>query len=64
MSKKIRLIRTIILEYTPIPEHYPECITIEEMAKIDIEGAIDDPQLTFEDNENTIKDEVKYEIVE
>lgn len=31
----IRLIRTMVLEYTPIPEHYPAGLTIKEMAEID-----------------------------
>lgn len=30
MEKKIRLIRTMIVEYTPNPEWYPEGFTIDK----------------------------------
>jgi len=62
--KKIRLIRTIIIEYVPNVEHYPGCTTIEQMAEVDLQGANDDPELTFGDNPGLVIDEIKYEIVE
>lgn len=60
MTKKIRLIRTTIKEYTPYPEYYPEGCSIEEMAKIDAEQ--EDREFTFEDD--IVSDEVKWEIIE
>lgn len=57
--KAIRLIRTMVIEYTPDPNYYPEGATIEEMAEID--ARTDDLDLLFED---CISDEVKYEIID
>jgi len=57
--KKVRLIRTTIVEYTPDPVFYPEGSTIEQMAEIDIQS--DDREMLFEDS---ISDKIKYEIFE
>jgi len=57
--KKIRLIRTQIIEYVPNPEHYPEGSSIEDMARIDAEN--DDVDLTFAECDNEV---VTYEIIE
>ncbi|MGM7720557.1 hypothetical protein [Metabacillus sp. Hm71] len=35
MTKKIRITRTMVIEYEPDPNYYPEGSTIEEMAQID-----------------------------
>jgi len=45
MSKKIRLIRTMIVEYEPDLNNYIGCNTIEEMAQLD--AGIDDRELLF-----------------
>ena len=57
--KKIRLIRTTIIEYYPESEWYPTGSTIEQMAEIDIDS--EDREGLF-DRECT--DEVRYEIIE
>ena len=61
MTKKIRLIRTMVVEYVPNPEWYPEGFTIEQMAELD--ANVDDRELMFS-GDDLIKDEVKWEIVE
>jgi hypothetical protein len=61
MAKKIRLIRTMVVEYTPDPEWYPEGFTIEQMAELDANA--DDRELTFS-GDHLIKDEVRWEIIE
>jgi hypothetical protein len=57
--KKIRLIRTTIIEYIPDPDYYDEGITIEQMAEVDINS--DDRDALFE---RECTDEVRYEIFE
>ena len=57
--KKIRLIRTTIVEYVPEPSYYPEGSTIKQMAEIDMQQ--DDRELTFDNN---ISDEIRYEIID
>lgn len=56
MAKKIRMVRTMVMEYTPDPEHYPEGMTIEEMAQLDTEtddwealfdGVLESDEITF-----------------
>jgi hypothetical protein len=59
MNKKIRLIRTMIVEYEPDLNNYIGCKTIEEMAQLD--ASIDDRELLFED---CVSDEVKWEIID
>lgn len=56
--KKIRLIRTMIVEYVPQAENYPEGFTIEQMAELDSQA--DDRELTFD---KCVSDEVSYEIL-
>lgn len=58
MSKKIRLIRTMVIEYKPVKEHYPGCETIEDMAVLDANA--DDRDLLFD---CCVKDEVKWVII-
>lgn len=58
MTKKIRLIRTMVTEYVPNPECYDKGMTIEEMAQSDAEQ--DDLETIFSEIE---KDEVKWEII-
>ncbi|TCK01382.1 UNVERIFIED_ORG: hypothetical protein BDK47_11673 [Anoxybacillus amylolyticus] len=60
MTKKIRLIRTMVVEYVPDERWYPEKFTIEQMAQLD---ATSDRELMFS-GDRLIKDEVKWEIVE
>lgn len=59
MTKKIRLIRTMVTEYVPNPECYDKGMTIEEMAQSDAEQ--DDLETIFSAVE---KDEVKWEIID
>ena len=59
MTKKIRLIRTMIIEYEPNPDYYDEGTTIEQMAQID--ATLDDRELLFD---NCVSDEVKWEIID
>lgn len=48
---KIKLKIVCEVEYELQPSYYPDGSTLEQMLKIDLEGAIDDPFLTM-DNEN------------
>ena len=57
--KKIRLIRTMVKEYVPDPEIYPEGMTIEEMAEHDAQT--EDLELLFEECDS---DKVTWEIIE
>ncbi|HEK9102627.1 hypothetical protein KFD70_21530 [Bacillus pfraonensis] len=59
MAKKIRLIRTMVIEYVPDPKHYEEGMTIEEMAKFDAES--DDLESIFTELESDV---VKWEIID
>lgn len=59
MMKKIRLIRTMVMEYEPNPEHYPKGASLEEMAKMDMSA--DDRELLFEGN--LISDELRCEVI-
>lgn len=59
MTKKIRLIRTMVTEYVPNPEYYDKGMTIEEMAQSDAEQ--DDLETIFS---SVLKDEVKWEIID
>lgn len=59
--KKIRLIRTMVVEYEPAEECYDGCETIEQMAVLDADA--DDRELAF-DSTNLVKDFVKWEVVE
>lgn len=61
MGKKIRLIRTMVLEYEPIVEAYPEGSTIEQMAQID--ANTDTPDLLF-GSCALEEDNIKYEIID
>lgn len=52
--KKIRV--TVVYEYTPNPEHYPGCTTIEEMAALDREQSLFDlSMLAAEEGTTTIE---------
>jgi hypothetical protein len=59
MAKKIRLIRTMVVEFEPDPHYYPEGATIEQIAEI--EAKTQDRELLFDD---CVKDEVRWEIFE
>lgn len=60
MGKKIRLIRTMIVEYEPDPAAYDDdTTTIEQMAEFDANA--DDRELIFDD---CVSDIVKWEIIE
>jgi hypothetical protein len=58
MTKKIRMIRTTIVEYEPIAEYYPDCNTIEDMAVFD--SNMDDREALFSE---CLSDNVKWEII-
>jgi len=62
--KKIRLIRTTIIEYIPVPDYYPLGFTIEQMAELDSKQK--DREVLFSTTKETtfISDEVNYEILE
>lgn len=57
--KKIRLVRTMVVEYEPDLEVYPNDWTIEEMAQCDANA--DDRELTFDVVQ---LDNVAWEVVE
>ena len=57
--KKIRLIRTTVIEYIPVPEYYPEGFTIEQMAELD--ANTDDREMLFD---RECKDDIRIEIFE
>ena len=57
--KKIRLIRTTILEFEPNPEDYWNGATLDEMAQAECE--FEDKDLQFL---GAISDTVRYEIIE
>lgn len=60
LVKKIRLIRTMIKEFKPNPNHYPENVnTIEEIAEFEVN--IEDKELQFEECDS---DTVVWEIIE
>lgn len=59
MSKKIRLIRTMVTEYEPVTEYYEEGSTIEEMAELD--ASADDLESVFTELKS---DEVEWQIVD
>jgi hypothetical protein len=65
MQKKIRLTRTTIVEYAPNTECYPDNLTIEDMAKMDIfsitEDEVDMKLIFFNE---IVSDKVTFEIVE
>jgi hypothetical protein len=58
---KIRLIRTMILEFDPDPSLYPEGSTIEEMAQIECESSIEDREFQFEDCQSDV---ISYQIIQ
>lgn len=58
MTKKIRLIRTMIVEYEPQPEFY-ETDSIEEMAQID--SKTEDIDMLFDFLE---EDTISWEVIE
>ena len=55
--KMIRLIRTTVVEYIPVPDWYPEGLTIEQMAEFDMQA--NDREMLFDSN---VSDEIVYEI--
>lgn len=59
MAKKIRMVRTQVIEYVPNPAYYPDGSSIEDMAKIDAES--DDLESVFTD---LIDDSVTYTILD
>ncbi len=58
---KIKLIRTMILEFEPDPSLYPEGSTVEEMAQIECESSIEDREFQFEGCQS---DEISYQIIQ
>jgi hypothetical protein len=59
--KKIRLIRTMILEFEPDPDYYPEGSILEEMAEIEYNQNFEDRDAQFSEAQS---DTVTYEIIE
>lgn len=59
MTQKIRLVRTMVTEYEPIPEYYDEGATIEEMAEMD--ATSDGLEFVFTELES---DDVEWMIVD
>lgn len=57
---KIRLIRTMVVEYTPHPANYPAGMTIEQMAQWDANAKDEDRDIIFDAYKT---DEVKWEII-
>lgn len=60
MANKIRLIRTIVIEYEPDIDCYDDNMTIEEMAQLDADA--DDRELTFD--RNLTSDNVVWEVLD
>jgi hypothetical protein len=58
--KKIKLIRTTVVEYEPNPNFYPDGVTTEEIAEMDAKA--EDRDLLFS-GDNVISDTVSYELV-
>jgi hypothetical protein len=58
---KIKLIRTMTLEFEPDPSLYPEGSTIEEMAQMECESSIEDREFQFEDCQS---DTISYQITQ
>ena len=52
---------TFLIEYEPVPEHYPGCSTIEEMAEVDRLNYERDPGLALDGGYEV---EVRAEVVE
>lgn len=59
--KRIRLTRTMILEFEPDPDLYEEGYTIETMAQIECDSEIRDRELQFEDCQYDL---ISYEIID
>ncbi len=59
--KKIRLTRTMILEFEPDPDCYPEGSTLEEMAELECNENFEDRDAQFSEAQS---DTVTYEIIE
>jgi hypothetical protein len=62
MPDKIRITITTVVEYEPEPENYEDCTTLEEMARVDLAAAKDDPML-FETMPGAVTD-IKAETLE
>lgn len=62
-ANKVRLIKTIIVEYEPKPEFYPEGSTKADMARIDVQSDCAEFGV-FSGNIGTITEQVEYEIIE
>lgn len=60
MANKIRLIRTIVIEYEPDIDCYDDNMTIEEMAQLDADA--DDRELTFD--RDLTSDNVVWEVLD
>lgn len=60
IADKIRITITTVVEYEFDPTHYDGCKTLEEMARVDLAAAEDDPFLfeTMEDAKTDIKAQI------
>ena len=45
--KKIRLIRTTIIEYEPEIENYPKGFSLKQMQELDLKNTRENPRATF-----------------
>jgi len=58
MVKKLKAIITTALVYEPNPENYDEGMSIEDMARVDLEGLNDDSSWVADDFNSETKLEV------
>jgi len=58
---KIKLTRTVVVEFEPDPSLYPEGFTLEEMAENECLSDIEDREWQFEDAESDV---ITYQIIE
>lgn len=62
MTKKIRLIRTDVIEYEPNPSGYSDDMTIEEMADFDANSEY--VHYLFDESEYIVHSQVTWEIID
>jgi|GEM_PF-3019308 len=57
---KVKMTRTMVIEYELVPEYYPDGYTLEEMAQMDAET--DDREMLFD--RDLLSDNISWEIIE
>ena len=62
--KKIKLVQTRVLIYEPYKDWYPEGMSIEEMAEMDMRHVNHEDSIVFNDEIGEFEDMISYEIIE